>query len=130
MARTPMTDEQKKEWGAKMKLAREAKITKAVVADPVIKQPVKLSPNSEAAGIQQPSGDNSPKGQFIKQISIEEAESQLDEMDVDEWVKYHYDHGDFNIQKMANVLRESIEDIYNRLHFLGVELPQGTYSDF
>lgn len=94
-----------------------------------VKSPVKLSPASAAAGVQQPSGDNGPRGQLIRQISEDEAIAQLDEMDVDEWVKLHFDKNDFNIQSMANVLRESIEDVYNRLHALGVELPQGTYSE-
>ena len=92
------------------------------------KQPVKLSPNSVAAGINQPSGDHGPKGVLIKQISEDDAIADLDEIGVDEWVVKHHNQGDFNIQSMANVLRETTEDIYNRLHAAGVPLPEGTYS--
>jgi hypothetical protein len=93
-----------------------------------VKQPVKINAGAAEAGIQQPANDNAPKGKLITQISAEEAEAQLDDMDVQAWVKLHYDQGDFNIQKMAEVLRESTEDIYNRLHVQGVELPIGTYT--
>lgn len=96
--------------------------------DPSVKEPVKLSPASVAAGIQQPSGESTLRGQVIQQISIEEAERDLDELGVDDWVKKHYDQGDFNIQNMASLLRETPEDIYNRLHAMGYELPAGTYS--
>ena len=119
------TPEQKKEFAEKMKLARAAKTE---VKQTIPKQPVKLTPNSVEAGVMQPSGDTSPKGQLIRQISFEEAENQLDSMSVDDWVLLHYNKQDFNIRNMSEVLRESIEDIYNRLHYLGVELPQGTYS--
>jgi hypothetical protein len=115
-----------KEWAAKMRAAKSAPVMNKTKE---VKQPVRLSPNSVAAGIEQPSGDGSTMGRLIKQLTIEEAENQLDEMTVDDWVFNHYNKGDFNIQKMADVLRESREDIYNRLHALGVELPQGTYSE-
>jgi hypothetical protein len=115
-----------KEWAQKMREARTARTGNTAVAERP--RPVKLSPNSVEAGVMQPSGDSSPQGVLIKQISIEEAEADLDELGVDDWVKKHYDHGDFNIQNMANLLRETPEDIYNRLHIMGYELPDGTYS--
>lgn len=95
--------------------------------DPTVKEPTKISQGAADAGIQQPAG-SSVKGVLVQQIPVEEAEKQLDELNVDEWVKLHYDKGDFNIQSMANVLRESTEDIYNRLHVMGYDLPDGTYS--
>ena len=92
------------------------------------KNPVKLSPASVAAGMMQPSGESRVRPQVIQQISIEEAEADLDKLGVDDWVKKHYTQGDFNIQGMANVLLESTEDIYNRLHAYGFPLPDGTYT--
>ena len=118
-----------KQWAADMRakrLAKEAEIQKVIKE--TTKGPVKLSPSSVDAGIMQPSGDTSPRGTIIRQISQDEAIAQLDEMDVQEWVKYHYDKGDFNIQSMGEVLRESTEEIYNRLHAAGANLPAGTYS--
>ena len=112
-----------KEWGRKMREAREGN-----VATEERPKPVKLSPASVEAGMQQPSGESTRRAEVIQQISIEEAENDLDELGVDAWVKKHYDKGDFNIQNMANVLRETTEDIYNRLHAMGYELPAGTYS--
>lgn len=91
------------------------------------KEVVKLSPSSVTAGIQQPEG-RSKLGQLIKQIPVEEAEAELDELNVEEWIRKHYDKKDFNIQKMAEVLRETTQDIYDRLHAYGYELPEGTYS--
>jgi hypothetical protein len=113
-----------KEWGEKMRQAREG--TTIVQERP---KPVRLSPQSVEAGMQQPSGESTVRGQVIQQISVEEAEKDLDELGVDDWVKKHYDQGDFNIQNMANLLRETTEEIYTRLHFMGYELPAGTYSD-
>lgn len=92
------------------------------------KKPQRLSPSSVEAGIQQPSGEAQNRPTVVQQISVEEAEKDLDELGVDDWVKKHYVKGDFNIQSMANVLRETTEDIYNRLHAYGFELPEGTYS--
>lgn len=86
-----------------------------------------ISAATAEAGIQQPA-ESTARATVIKQIAIEDAEKELDELGVEEWVKKHYLAGDFNIQSMANVLRESTEDIYNRLHAYGFELPAGTYS--
>jgi len=73
--------------------------------------------------------NSKPKfGQLIKQISVEEAEAELDELNVDEWIKLHWDAKDLNIDRMSEILRESREDIYNRLHALGYDLPAGTYA--
>lgn len=119
---------QRKEFGERMKAARIAKEQPIMNKTKPVETPKVLSPASIEAGIEQPTDNNAPKGVLIRQISEDEAIAQLDTMDVQEWVKYHYDRKDFNIQAMANVLRESIEEIYNRLHAAGVELPQGTYS--
>lgn len=93
-----------------------------------IKQPVKLSPSSVEAGVMQPEGNTRPRGVLIKQISEDEAINDLEEIGVDEWVVKHYNAGDFNIQNMSKVLRETIEDVYNRLHVAGISLPEGTFS--
>lgn len=92
------------------------------------KKPERLSPSSVEAGVMQPENPNSPKGVYIRQISEDDAIADLEEIGVDEWVVKHYNQGDFNIQNMANVLRESTEDIYNRLHAADIPLPDGTYS--
>lgn len=98
--------------------------------DPAIEnQPVKLTQGAADAGIQQPAETPTRRSTVIKQISQEEAEADLDELGVDDWLKKHYQASDFNIDSMADVLRETREDIYNRLHALGYELPPGTYSD-
>ena len=94
----------------------------------VIKEPQRISPTTHAAGIMQPEGGVNRKGTLVRQISVDEAEADLEEVGVDDWVKKHYDAKDFNIQSMADVLRESTEDIYNRLHAYGYELPEGTYT--
>ena len=97
-----------KAWAEKMKAAREGKVSE------VTSNPVKANKYG--------------MGQLIKQISIEEAEAELDELNVDEWIKKHYDAKDFNIDRMSEVLRESREEIYNRLHAMGYDLPAGTYA--
>lgn len=125
------TEAQRREAGERLRAAKLAKENNTPIINgtkPLPQQPRPLSPASVEAGIQQPTQDDRPKGILIRQISEDEAIAQLDEMDVQEWVLYHYNKGDFNIQGMANVLRESTEEIYNRLHAQGIELPEGTYS--
>lgn len=92
------------------------------------KQPIKLNQAGADAGIMQPSGEPAPRIRPIPMLTDEQAEEDLDELGVDDWIKKHYDKGDMNIDGMARILREEREDIYNRLHFLGYPLPEGTYS--
>ena len=114
------TPEERKAVGDRLRAAKLAKQEKV---------PVKINQSAAQAGIQQPSGQHEPKGKLIKQLTEDEAIAQLDEMEAQEWVKLHYDQGDFNIQAMANVLRETTQDIYDRLYAMGYELPQGTYNE-
>lgn len=123
------TEAQRREAGERLRAAKLAKTTPVMNKTKPVDNPIVLSPASLEAGIEQPIANNAPKGTLIRQISMDDAIAQLDTMTVQEWVKYHYDRKDFNIQNMANVLRESTEEIYNRLHAAGVTLPDGTYSD-
>lgn len=88
----------------------------------------KLNKEREGQGTTPIQANKYGKGQLIPQISIEEAEAELDELNVDEWIKKHYDAKDLNIDRMSEILRESREEVYNRIHALGYDLPAGTYA--
>ena len=119
MPKKQWTDEERKAFGEKMKAAKEAK------AD---KQTQKLAPAGAEAGIQQPAGGPPTRVRPVTLLSFDEARDDLDELGVDDWIRKHYQIGDVNIDIMAEILGETREDIYNRLHFLGYPLPEGTYS--
>lgn len=92
------------------------------------KQPIKINTGGAEAGIMQPSGESTKRIRPVELLSESQAEADLDELGVDEWVRKHYSLSDMTIDMMASTLRESREEIYNRLHFLGFPLPEGTYN--
>jgi hypothetical protein len=118
-----MSEENKQKARERMKAMHEAK-----KAAPVIPAPVKINTAGHEAGIMQPSGESTTRVRPVQLITEEEAEADLDRLGVDEWIKKHYSASDMTIDMMAEILRETREDMYNRLHFLGFPLPEGTYS--